>query len=156
MLIHGKLHNVSRITDTEIEPLRAPCLRGQIYGDTKGRFRDGEWVTTSRIDEELPEGVFKTRFSVYKVVNWADAPVAAPLNAYDKDDIVRRHSVLAAGPMKLAAYTVRDIETGEHGSMQFHMTYNNTVMAVMGAEAAKLFSRFVADNLPAEEKQAAA
>ena len=70
-------------------------------------------------------------------------------NTYDKNDIVRRRAVLIAGPMKLAAYTVLDIETGEHGPVQFHMTYDNTVMAVMGENSARLFVRFVAENLPA-------
>jgi hypothetical protein len=63
--------------------------------------------------------------------------------AYDKTDMVRRVGLMHANGLKLAAYTVRDPETGKHGAMQFHMTYNNTVMAVMGEEAAKLFSTFV-------------
>ena len=64
-------------------------------------------------------------------------------NKYDKDDIIRREKVLIAGPIKLAAYRVRDSETGEFSKLQYHMTYDNTVMAVMGEEAAKLFVRFV-------------
>ncbi len=42
-------------------------LRGSIYGDTRGRFNDGEYVFTSRIVEELPDNVFRTRNSTYKV-----------------------------------------------------------------------------------------
>ena len=77
MDIVGTLRNARRITDPQVDP-RAPCLHGQVYGDTKGRFRDGDVITTSRIDEEFPEtGIFKTRFSVYRVESWADAPKAA-------------------------------------------------------------------------------
>lgn len=67
-------------------------------------------------------------------------------NKYDKDDRVRREKVLTAGPLKLAAYRVRDPETNEWSALQYHMTYDNTVMAVMGEEAAKLFARFVNDE----------
>lgn len=70
-------------------------------------------------------------------------------NTYDKFDIVRRESVISAGALKLAAYTVRDPETGEHGPLQFHMTWDNTVMAVMGEEAAKLFAKFITDTVTA-------
>lgn len=67
-------------------------------------------------------------------------------NTYDKDDMIRREKVLIAGPIKLAAYRVRDTETGEFSKLQYHMTYDNTVMAVMGEEAAKLFVQFVANE----------
>lgn len=67
-------------------------------------------------------------------------------NTYDKDDIIRREKVLIAGPIKIAAYRVRDPETGEFSKLQYHMTYDNTVMAVMGEEAAKLFIRFINDE----------
>jgi hypothetical protein len=66
-------------------------------------------------------------------------------NRYDKHDMVKREAVLIAGPLKLAAYRVRDSETLEWSKMQFHMTHDNTVMAVMSEEAAKLFSGFVND-----------
>lgn len=72
-------------------------------------------------------------------------------NTYDKTDQVRRKSVLIAGPLKLAAYTVADPETGEHGPLQFHMTYDNTVMAVMGESAARLFVDFAQRALPPKE-----
>lgn len=41
-------------------------LHGEIYGDTRGRFKDGERVVTSRIRSEDGD-IFKTLFSVYKV-----------------------------------------------------------------------------------------
>jgi hypothetical protein len=64
-------------------------------------------------------------------------------NAYDKHDMVKRESVILAGPMKVAAYRVRDPETMEWSGPQFHFIHDNTVLAVMGPQAAKLFSRFV-------------
>lgn len=67
-------------------------------------------------------------------------------NKYDKDDIIHREKVLIAGSLKLAAYRVRDPETGEFSKLQYHMTCDNTVIAVMGEEAAKLFIRFVNDE----------
>jgi hypothetical protein len=75
-------------------------------------------------------------------------------NSYDRLDIVRRENVLIAdgdGFLKLAVYRVRDPETGEFGPKQFHATYNNMVMAVMGEEAAKLFAMFVTDALSSGE-----
>jgi len=68
-------------------------------------------------------------------------------NTYDRTDTVRREAVFTAGPLRMAAYTVRDPETGGHGPTQFHMTYDNTVMALMGSEAAKLFASFVSRTL---------
>ena len=50
-----------------------------------------------------------------------------------------------AGELKLAAYRVRDPENGEFSNLQFHATFNNMVLAVMGEESAKLFSKFVTD-----------
>lgn len=46
---------------------RCPCLCGNVYGDTKGRFRDGEFITTSTLQSQETGCVFKTRCSVYKV-----------------------------------------------------------------------------------------
>ncbi|MGX1786822.1 hypothetical protein ACWIGM_08805 [Bosea sp. NPDC055332] len=68
MEIVGVLRNARRVPKGE-DP-RAPCLAGQVYNDTKGRFHDGAWITTSTIMEELPDGVFKTRFSAYRVASW--------------------------------------------------------------------------------------
>lgn len=77
-------------------------------------------------------------------------------NRYDKRDIVRREAVLIAdgiGSMKMAAYRVRDPETGEFSPLQFHFTYDNTVMAVMGESAAKLFAKFINDTLGINQEQ---
>lgn len=77
--------------------------------------------------------------------------IASHGNRYDWTDTVRRESVIIAGPMKMAAYRVRDPETGEYGALQFHMTYDNMVMAVMGESAAKLFADFVTSTLSAKD-----
>lgn len=67
------------VTDGELRGARrtivgeSTILTGRIYGDRKGRFADGEWVHTSRILEELPGDVFRTRNSTYVVTSWAAA-----------------------------------------------------------------------------------
>lgn len=63
MQVTATLKNAYRVGDD----IRSPNIRGQIYGDTRNRFSDGTWIYTSRIQEELPENIFKTLYSVYKV-----------------------------------------------------------------------------------------
>ncbi|WP_156940414.1 hypothetical protein [Mesorhizobium sp. LSHC414A00] len=67
--VHGTLRNVYRIPRGL--DVRAPCLSGEVYGDTKGRFRDGERITTSTIMSEECD-VFRTRYSVYRVESWRE------------------------------------------------------------------------------------
>lgn len=67
MNIVGTLKNARRVAVGE-DP-RAPCLVGYVYGDVKGRFRDGERITTSTIMEEQGN-LFRTRFSAYRVESW--------------------------------------------------------------------------------------
>lgn len=77
-----------------------------------------------------------------------------PKNKYDRYDTVRRETCLDAGGIKIAAYRVRDPETGEFSALQFHMTADNMVYAVMGENAAKLFARFVEMTInPKKEEQ---
>lgn len=52
-----------------------PRLRGRVYCDMKGRFRDGEIITTSKVVREHPGGIVETRNSVYRVV-MAATPVS--------------------------------------------------------------------------------
>lgn len=66
-----------------------------------------------------------------------------PTNGYDRNDVVKRGAVIIAGAMKCAEYKVRNPETGEYGESQFHMLYDNHVMAMMGASSARLFADFV-------------
>jgi hypothetical protein len=74
MEITGTLRNARRIAKGNHS--HAPCLEGNVFGDTKGRFRDGESITTSTILSEESD-IFKTRYSAYKVESWAEeqAPV---------------------------------------------------------------------------------
>lgn len=72
-------------------------------------------------------------------------------NRYDRADMVDRRALLRAGGLKIGAYRVRDPETDEWGVLQFHMTYDNTVIAVASEEAAKLFARYVMDTLGRED-----
>ena len=67
-------------------------------------------------------------------------------NGYDFADRVQKTHELRANGLKIAAYRVRDEETGLYGKLQFHMTWDNTVLAMMSEEAAKLFARFVRDT----------
>lgn len=62
---------------------------------------------------------------------------------YDPSGTVERLRVVIAGPLKMAAYRVCDPETGEMGTIQFHVTYDNHVMALMGEEGARAFCSFV-------------
>lgn len=66
--INGTLRNARRVSKEE-DPA-GPCLSGQIYGDTKGRFPDGARIVTSTIVSE-EDSVFRTRYSVYRVESWA-------------------------------------------------------------------------------------
>jgi hypothetical protein len=45
---------------------RCPYIAGEIYGDRKGRFVDGERIKTSTITA-IPDGVYRTRYSTYRV-----------------------------------------------------------------------------------------
>lgn len=69
-------------------------------------------------------------------------------NNYDKTDKVRQLAMIRGGGLKLAEYQVRDPETGEWSGSQFHMTYGDTVMCVMGEYSARLFAKFISDRLP--------
>lgn len=105
--VNGTLRNARRVGPDE-DP-RGPCLRGRVYGDTKGRFRDGDIVTTSTIFEELPDGVFKTRFSAYRVESWAGEPANdnAP-SAKSINDLVNYFHTKST-----SAGWWHDMETGE-------------------------------------------
>lgn len=88
--INGTLRNARRLSPSE--DLRGPCLQGEVYGDTKGRFYDGESIVTSTIMSEEGD-VFRTRYSAYKVESWAEPALAAAndnrLNVHP--DILKRY-----------------------------------------------------------------
>jgi hypothetical protein len=46
-------------------------LSGRLYGDRKGRFMEGERVTTSRVTREDGD-YFLTRNSAYQVTSWLE------------------------------------------------------------------------------------
>ena len=58
MDIHGTIKNAVRDY--------LGCVSGSIYGDTKGRFQDGDFIRTSKIIKELPNNIIRTRNSVYR------------------------------------------------------------------------------------------
>lgn len=64
-----------------------------------------------------------------------------------KTKLVSTVSAVLAGPVRMAAYRVRDPVTDKLSDIQFHMTYANMVVAVMGEDSAKLFARFVTETL---------
>lgn len=66
----------------------------------------------------------------------------------DRVKIVR---VIKAGELKLAAYLVLNPETQEYGQLQFHATYGDTVLGVMGEASARLYAKFVLDELGAKK-----
>lgn len=76
-------------------------------------------------------------------------------NTYDKRDIVRRVRFLHADgvrhQLKIAAYRVLDPETGEYSKLQFHITCDNTIMAMMGEGMANIFADFVKETIAAEK-----
>ena len=97
--INGTLRNARRLSPSE--DVRGPCLQGEVYGDTKGRFFDGESIVTSTIMSEEGD-VFRTRYSVYKVESWAGDLKAANDNsslgrAIAIDDLVSRLHLVAGG-----------------------------------------------------------
>lgn len=65
--VHGTLRNAYILFEGDS---RCPCLKGNVYGDAKGRFFDGDHITTSTLFEQLTEDTFRTRFSVYRVESW--------------------------------------------------------------------------------------
>lgn len=58
-------------------------LTGNIYGDSRGRFQDGELIHTSAIQSNDGD-VYVTRNSVYKVESWAKSTTAANDNKPDR------------------------------------------------------------------------
>lgn len=64
--ITGKLRQAKKVITS-----RGVYLVGEIHGDTRGRFKDGLVITTSRVLSQ--EGaIFHTIFSIYEVESWAE------------------------------------------------------------------------------------
>ncbi len=64
-------------------------------------------------------------------------------NRYDRKNLVDSVMVMHAGALKMGAYRVRDPETDEWSPLQYHLTYDNTVLAVLSESSAKLFCTMV-------------
>lgn len=73
------------------------------------------------------------------------------LNQWDNDDLVRCIGIMTAGGLRMAGYRVRDPESKLFGPVQFHATYNNMVLAVMGEDTARAFSDFIRNTLGINE-----
>lgn len=69
-------------------------------------------------------------------------------NKYDKNDIIKLESKVIAGPMQVGCYRVKDVETGEFGKMQIHLTFDNHVMAVLSENSAKLLYSHLKNRHP--------
>lgn len=61
----------------------APNICGEIYGDTKGRFPDGSIIYTSTVLADCGNGIYRTRFSAYKVefANEKGRPTSFPIES---------------------------------------------------------------------------
>jgi hypothetical protein len=57
------------ITNARIEGDR---LHGQCWGDSKGRFGDGEFITSSRIEHQTANLYIGTKNSYYRIINWQE------------------------------------------------------------------------------------
>jgi hypothetical protein len=57
-------------------------LRGVCFGDVKRRFKDGKFIYTTKVVEEIEPNVFKTSSgSLYRIEGWF--PPSKPTAAYD-------------------------------------------------------------------------
>lgn len=65
--ITAELRNVTRRADSPWRPY--DHLSGDIYNDSRGRFRDGERVSTSAIIS-VEGDIVTTRNSIYRVTSW--------------------------------------------------------------------------------------
>ena len=68
MDIRGTLKKAQRVS----MPSGSFSLRGTIYGDTKGRYRDGWFIYTAKVLEEVQPNVFRTATgNIYRIEAWA-------------------------------------------------------------------------------------
>lgn len=108
----------------------------------RNRFDEGE-ENTIEVDRS---GII---LEIAEALTTAGTP-EAQRNRYDKRDRVKQEGMMRAGTLKIAAYRVRDPETDEWSPIQFHMTYDNTVMCMLSEQSAKLLGTFVRQTLGEE------
>lgn len=78
MNVRGRLKKAQRVS----MPSGGFSLRGTIYDDAKGQYKDGWFIYTSQVLEEIEENVFKTSTGlIYQIDNWA--PPSKPTSEYE-------------------------------------------------------------------------
>jgi hypothetical protein len=78
MQVRGTLNKAQRVSI----PSGGFSLRGTIHGDTTGRYRDGWFIYTAKVVEEIAPNVFKTAVgNIYRIDTWA--PPSKPTSDYD-------------------------------------------------------------------------
>jgi hypothetical protein len=78
MDIRGTLKKAQRVSI----PAGGFSLRGTIYGDTKGRYRDGWFIYTAKVLEEVQPNVFRTATgNIYRIDEWASP--SKPTSEYE-------------------------------------------------------------------------
>jgi len=99
-----------------VNDFRSPNIGGHIQGDTKGRFENGEWVSTSTVFEHLGDDIYRTRYSVYKV-EWRDdrGEPSEPISGYTYTYTRARLDKAAVEPVPVdAGEVLRDIKSRIH------------------------------------------
>lgn len=78
MQVRGTLKKAQRVS----HPAGGFTLRGTIWGDAKGQYRDGWFIYTALVKEEIEPNVFKTATgNIYRVEQWA--PPSKPTSEYE-------------------------------------------------------------------------
>ena len=78
MQVRGSLKKAQRVS----MPSGGFSLRGTIYGDIKQQYRDGWFVYTAKVLEEIEPNVFRTATgNIYRVDQWA--PPSKATSDYD-------------------------------------------------------------------------
>lgn len=110
--ITGILRNARRVEGNRIS--------GEVYGDTRGRFADGDLITTSKIQHQIGD-IIVTTFSIYKVESWADdAPAPANDNPPDRAAAINDLVAYFHGKSTAAGWW-KDPVTGEPlASLPYH------------------------------------
>jgi hypothetical protein len=78
MQVRGTLRKAQRVSI----PSGGFSLRGTIHGDTKQQYRDGWFIYTAKVIEEIEPDVFRTATgNIYRVEAWA--PPSKTSSGYD-------------------------------------------------------------------------
>jgi hypothetical protein len=78
MQVRGILKNANRVAI----PAGGFSLCGNIFDDAKGQYRDGWYVYTAKVLEEIEPNVFKTATgNIYRIESWK--PPSKPTSEYE-------------------------------------------------------------------------